>query len=190
MIKIYSLVGLILLFLILTFLLFGENSDERTILVFTEMYDSKAYESFSPNPLFKDGKTLQQPVEGTVIRGLMPEIYAATPEGAILAGEELVNPFSETTSDILERGKKEYEIFCSVCHGLSGLGDGSVTKKGYPPPPSILVDKYKTVKDGQLYHTITFGFNNMPAYAAQIAREDRWKIISYIRNLQESFENE
>jgi len=56
MIKIFSLVGLIIIFFILTYFLFGENSAERTILVFTEMYDSKAYESFSPNPLFKDGK--------------------------------------------------------------------------------------------------------------------------------------
>jgi len=82
MIKIFSLVGLIIIFFILTYFLFGENSAERTILVFTEMYDSKAYESFSPNPLFKDGKTLQQPVKGTVIRGLMPETYDVTPEGA------------------------------------------------------------------------------------------------------------
>ncbi len=172
MIKIYSLVGLIIFVFFVTYWLLGENSEERTIQVFTEMHDSKAYESFSPNPIFKDGKTLQQPVKGTVIRGMMPEIYEATPEGAILAGEELVNPFAEPTSLELHRGKKEYEIFCSVCHGLSAVGDGPVTKKGYPPPPSVLTPKYKLMKDGQLYHIITFGFNNMPAYAAQIDRDD------------------
>lgn len=186
----YSLVGLIFIVFILVYLILGENSEERSIEVFTEMHESMAYESFSPNPIFKNGITMQQPVKGTVIRGMMPEIFAATPEGAILAGEELVNPFEAVDSDVLDRGKKEYEIFCSVCHGLSGMGDGIVTKKGYPPPPSILVNKYKEMKDGQFYHIITYGFNNMPAYSAQIGRDDRWKIISYIRNLQESFENE
>lgn len=190
MIKMYSLIGLIFIAFFLAYLVLGENREERSIEVFTEMHESKAYESFSPNPIYKNGMTLQQPVKGTVIRGMMPETFDATPEGAKLAGEELVNPFAEVDSEILERGKKEYEIFCSVCHGLSGMGDGIVTKKGYPPPPSILVEKYKGIKDGQFYHIITYGFNNMPAYAAQITREDRWKIILYIRNLQESFANE
>lgn len=190
MIKIYFLIGLVFIVFISAYFLLGENPDERSIAFFTEMHYSKAYESFSPNPIFKDGKTLQNPVKGTVIRGMMPETYDATPEGAILAGEELVNPFAKSPSKILERGKKEYEIFCSVCHGLSAIGDGPVTKKGYPPPPSILTEKYKGMKDGQLYHIIKYGFNNMPPYAAQIDRKDRWKIISYIRNLQESFENE
>jgi len=38
--------------------------------------------------------------------------------------------------------------------------------------------------DGQMFHTITHGLNLMQSYAAQIAVEDRWAIIAYVRALQ------
>lgn len=190
MIKHYSLLGIAILVIILSYFILGQNEEVRNSDIITDMHESKAYESFSMNSLYDNGITLQTPVEGTVIRGVLPEEFDATPGGALKAGEVLVNPFVDADSEILAGGKKEYDIFCAVCHGLGGVGDGTVTKKGFPPPPTILSDKYKDMKDGKIYHIITFGFNNMPAYSSQIEREDRWKIISYIRNLQESSENE
>ena len=35
-----------------------------------------------------------------------------------------------------------------------------------------------------MFHTITYGKNNMGSYASQLSREQRWKIIKYIRTLQ------
>jgi hypothetical protein len=35
-----------------------------------------------------------------------------------------------------------------------------------------------------MYHLITLGQNNMPSYAAQVMRDDRWKVILFIRSLQ------
>lgn len=40
------------------------------------------------------------------------------------------------------------------------------------------------MKDGQLFHIITYGQGNMPPYAVQVTQDDRWKIIAYIRSLQ------
>jgi mono/diheme cytochrome c family protein len=40
------------------------------------------------------------------------------------------------------------------------------------------------LKDGQIFHIITYGQKNMPALAAQVLREDRWKAALYIRSMQ------
>ena len=37
---------------------------------------------------------------------------------------------------------------------------------------------------GHLFNTITNGIRSMPAYSSQIAVEDRWAIVAYIRALQ------
>ena len=40
------------------------------------------------------------------------------------------------------------------------------------------------MKDGQLFHILTHGQNNMASYASQLSREDRWNVIVYVRSLQ------
>jgi mono/diheme cytochrome c family protein len=40
------------------------------------------------------------------------------------------------------------------------------------------------MRDGQLFHILTFGQNNMPSYASQLSRADRWNAIAYVRLLQ------
>ena len=40
------------------------------------------------------------------------------------------------------------------------------------------------MKAGQMFHVLTFGQNNMPSYASQLSREDRWNAIAYVRTLQ------
>jgi hypothetical protein len=33
---------------------------------------------------------------------------------------------------------------------------------------------------------ITYGLRNMPSHAAQLTREDRWKVILHVRSLQKA----
>ena len=40
------------------------------------------------------------------------------------------------------------------------------------------------MKDGQLFHILTYGQNNMPSYASQLSRDDRWNAIIHVRSLQ------
>ncbi len=47
------------------------------------MVRSVPFNSFSENPNFPDGKTLRQPVKGTIPRGFTPIYYNATPEDAL-----------------------------------------------------------------------------------------------------------
>jgi len=151
-----------------------------------EMVRSAAYESFSTNPNFADGKTLQLPPENTVARGSRPARYTATEAEAVRAGRELANPVKAEDAQALNRGAVRFQIFCVPCHGASGRGDGAVVLKGYPAPPPLDGGKTVALPDGRMFHIITFGQKNMPGYASQISEEDRWKIIAYVRSLQQS----
>ena len=149
-----------------------------------EMVRSVTYDSFAPNPNFPDGKTLQQPVPGTIPRGFLPLHYEATPQDAERAGEELLNPYSMQDTEALQRGELVYENFCLPCHGTEGRGNGPVILRGYPAPPPLISNRAIGMKDGQIFHIITYGQRNMSPHATQISREDRWKVILHIRTLQ------
>ena len=43
------------------------------------------------------------------------------------------------------------------------------------------------MKDGRIYHIITNGQGNMPSFATQVTRNDRWRVIAYIRSVQARF---
>jgi mono/diheme cytochrome c family protein len=146
------------------------------------MQYSPAYGSQSPNPVLPNGMTQQTPPPGTVPRGFQPFHYGSGPEEAERAGRELANPF-EPADEPLARGQQVYSSYCAVCHGATGAGDGPLIPK-YPNPPSFNTDKSKALADGNMFHVVTMGRTNMPSHAAQVAADDRWKVILYIRRLQ------
>jgi mono/diheme cytochrome c family protein len=152
---------------------------------FPDMFYSTAYESFTKNPNFSDGMTMRVPPEGTVPRDFTPFEYTLDPESRIKAGKELVNPVPET-ADALAAGKKVYTTFCIGCHGAGGEGDGQLyTSKLYTlKPRSLASGNSLNLKDGEIYHSITLGFGSMGAHGSQINASDRWKLVLYIRSLQ------
>jgi mono/diheme cytochrome c family protein len=149
-----------------------------------QMAHSPRYNAFAPNPNFADGSTLQRPELETIVRGSMPLHYAATPQDALRAGEELKSPLDSGNVRARERGAFVFSNFCAVCHGAGGTGNGPVAQRGYPPPPSLLVESALKMKDGHIFHVLTYGQNNMPSYASQLSREDRWNAILYVRAMQ------
>ncbi|MEX0986601.1 MAG: cytochrome c [Bacteroidales bacterium] len=147
-----------------------------------EMDLSRAYEAYSENPVHKDGKTMQAPVEGTVPRGKIPYPYEKDDEDLLLAGKTIFNPL-EYTSENIERGEVLYNRFCINCHGINGDGQGNLFTSGvYKFPPGNLTQEASINRpDGELYHIITVGRGIMGAHGPQIRPEDRWKIIMYVR---------
>ena len=182
--NIYKVVSLFLF----AFILYGcdRNRNNPGWDYFPDMFYSTAYETFTNNPNFKDGTTMRVPVTGTVPRDFTPFNYTIDPESRIRAGIELVNSFSQTV-ETLTRGKKVYTAFCLGCHGIAGRGDGPLFSRGlYPLVPRNLTDnEANKLKDGEIFHSITLGFGSMGAHGSQIRTEDRWKLVLYIRKLQE-----
>lgn len=149
---------------------------------FPDMTDSRAYESFSENPNFGNNSTLRKPVEGTVPRGYIPLPYTKDLADRTKAGKELKNPL-EIDEQTLERGEVLYNRFCLQCHGELGDGKGYLfTSTLYPfPPASLINEKVTKLPDGEIFHTITYGYGVMAEHASIIPPDDRWKIVLYIR---------
>ncbi len=143
------------------------------------------YETFAPNPNFADGKTLRQPVPGTIPRGTEPFAYGPSTEEALRAGEELSNPYALDDAAARARGANVYDNFCRSCHGGAGAGDGPVALRGFPTPPSLAAAEAVAKKDGQLFHIITYGLEDMPPLASLLDPEDRWMAVLYLRSLPE-----
>lgn len=156
---------------------------QRNVDVLPDMVQSVPFDSFAGNANFADGKTLREPVPGTVIRGQMPMHYTAAPADALRAGRELTSPV-QGDKKALDRGAVVYANFCETCHGPGGKGDGRVAQRGFPSPPSLLDRKAVDMADGQMFHVLTYGQGNMPSYAPQLDRADRWAAIEHVRTLQ------
>jgi mono/diheme cytochrome c family protein len=153
-----------------------------------DMYYSEPSDAYTANPVFRDSLTMQAPVKGTIARGHSPE-YPYKPKSAEdqkRAGLELVNPIP-VGDDALAKGKEQFTLFCSNCHGVLGDGKGYLyTSQRFPAQPASLIgDLVKNKPDGELYHVITLGSLSglMGAHGSQIAPENRWKIILYVRQL-------
>jgi len=90
------------------------------------------------------------------------------------------------TKDVLERGRDRYAIYCVVCHDPLGTGKGMIVGRGYTAPPSLHIERLRTVPPGYLFAVITDGYGSMPSYSAQVPMRDRWAIAGYLRALQAS----
>ena len=94
-------------------------------------------------------------------------------------------PMTITKKD-LDRGQERYNIYCSVCHGMTGYGDGIVARRGFnrPSPASYHQDRLRQAPVGHFFDVMTNGWGAMPSYASQVPIEDRWRIAAYVRALQ------
>jgi mono/diheme cytochrome c family protein len=149
---------------------------------FPDMAYSNAYETYSPNSIYKDGKTLQAPAEGAISRDALPFAYGTSTEERERAGRELSNPIESSESNLI-RGRQVYGIFCASCHGESGDGKGYlVNSGGYKYPVRTLIsEEMEQRPDGEIFHAITLGFGVMGPHGFMIRPEDRWKTIVFIR---------
>jgi mono/diheme cytochrome c family protein len=176
------------------------KSTEPRVHIFQDMDVQPRYGPQATSKVFADGRSMRQPVPGTVAQGELFEDdhYAHGFRGAKNAqtGKWEVTYFEgfpanvKVNEDLILRGQERFNIYCSVCHGKAGYGDGpihvrAVELKGpWVAPTSMHVDTVRARQEGHLFNTITNGIRTMPAYGQQIPIDDRWAIVAYIRALQ------
>lgn len=96
--------------------------------------------------------------------------------------DTLRNPYTNDVKAIAE-GKKIYESTCWSCHGIKGKGDGPAAATMSPKPADHTSDKLLNETDGALLYKITKGRGQMPAYEQLFSKQQRWKLVCYIREL-------
>lgn len=147
-----------------------------------KMADQPSYEPLEASDFFPDGQSARPLVVGTVARGELRE-NTALHEGKV--GDQLVASIPIPVDEkLLRRGQERYNIYCSMCHGRTGYGNGMIVQRGYRRPPSFHVARMRNETDGHFFDVITNGFGSMPAYRPMIGAEDRWAIVAYVRALQ------
>jgi Cytochrome C oxidase, cbb3-type, subunit III len=148
-----------------------------------DMHVQPRQNPLSRSDFFTDQRSERPPVEGTVARGQLHEdSYFYTGKAGNNPGDYMPFP---VTKEVLDRGRERYNIYCAPCHSRVGDGNGFIPSRGFArKPPSFHIARLQKAPLGYFYDVITNGFGIMPDYASQIAPEDRWRIVAYIRALQ------
>ncbi|MDP1561916.1 MAG: cytochrome c [Pirellulaceae bacterium] len=148
---------------------------------------------------FLDGRAMRLPVEGTVSRGNDRRddhwqrglVYASSDPNSSYEFAQQFPVGLTIDGEFLKRGQQRYEIYCSVCHGVDGLGNGPVNRRAvelkeakWVPATNLMTQEIRDRRDGQLVQAIRDGVRNMPAYRNQIDARDRWAIVAWVRQLQ------
>ncbi|MBX2846616.1 MAG: cytochrome c [Saprospiraceae bacterium] len=153
-----------------------------------DMAHSKAYETYTKvkdNTAFEDGYTALEPAKGSIARGQKVYHGDDTPEGYTLATASDENPLA-LTDEALARGKEVYSIYCTPCHGPKGDGEGTAvlgSNYNLAAPPINFTAPTGEWTSGRIFHVINYGKGNMGAYASQIAYDDRWRLVHYVKSL-------
>ena len=158
----------------------GKN--RTNIELITNMMDQPSIKSQDWVPEEGDKLQMRTPPAHTIARGYPPYPFATDIAGA----EKQPNPIAGDQSEkTLAAGKKNYGIYCLMCHGDAGAGDGKVAAKMAVKPRNLITADAKAYTDGRIYHAITAGRGVMGAYASQIPDpKARWQIVNYVRTLQ------
>lgn len=129
------------------------------------MSKQQRYQTYGSNPLFADGSAMRVPPAGTVAR------------------ESAWSKTQRPDSVDLARGERQYVVFCAVCHGVRGDGDGTVGRN-LDRPVSLSLVGAASLADSTHFSIISNGTERMPAFAALISANDRWHIVEYIAQLR------
>ena len=132
------------------------------------------------HPDMKDKMSAMLPVKGTIPRGFTPYPYENTPEGYELAGANLKNPLVYN-EQVVKEGEVLFGMFCVHCHGTTGQGDGILVQREKFPPLPVKFAPGLAIPEGKMFHSITYGRNLMGAHASQLTKEERWKLVLFIR---------
>lgn len=184
----------------------GQHFTKPPVQVFPDMDNQDKQKAQSPSTFFADRQGARLPVAETQPRGFneegasfiggIPEYEFGGQTGYYFSGHvgdyfgtgmpEELELTADSAAALIRRGEERYGIYCAVCHGASGDGQGVTGKYGVPAIANFHLDLFKPASypDGRLFETITKGKGMMSGYGANIPVRDRWAIIAYVRTLQ------
>ena len=158
------------------------NPSKPNYQYFPNMYESVGYKTYAESKAFNNGIEAQLPVEGSVARGWTPYGFPNTNAGYEAAKASLISPLDQTDAHRAE-GKELYGVYCAVCHGSKGDGQGILmTREKFLGIPSYAD---RDINQGSIYHVLMYGKNAMGSHAGQVNATERWQIaqhVMYLRN--------
>jgi len=173
----------------------GSHSSRPPMELFPDMNYQDKVKDQVPSSFFNDGMASRTPVDGTVAMEMpAQDDYWSTGKWdsthwgdgiPVHASRDGARPLLIDAAN-MARGRERYTISCAVCHGATGAGNGITSKYGLNGAANYHTDRLRAMTDGEIFNTIGNGKGQMLGYAYNIAIDDRWRIIMYIRALQRS----
>lgn len=188
----------------------GSKSELSPIEIFQDMDHQAKVKYQAKSDFFADGLGGRRPVKNTVPMGFeipgkpssSPDYkpatfgftngldYYSTGKVGDYYGDGMPKEITVNKA-FLERGELKYNINCAICHGTSGNGKGITSKYGimtafnFHQAGSTDTNNAAAYRaDGAIFDVITHGKGLMGSYGGNIAVQDRWAIVAYIRAMQ------
>jgi mono/diheme cytochrome c family protein len=172
----------------------GSLTERPPLEIFSDMDHQPKYKPQAQSAFFADGRADRPTPAGAVPYGRT----ALAQDGKYLAAEDHLYRGKTVGGDfargfpsevavnaaLLERGELKYTIYCAVCHGGTGDGNGITKQYGMGATPTFHDDRLRQMAEGEIFNTITHGKGNMLSYADKVEPADRWAVIAYVRALQ------
>ncbi len=149
------------------------------------MYEAVGYETYDEVYFLPKGTEALVPPENTIPRGWLPYGYENTPEGKELARVQMSPLDSLQRDENLATGKELYDIYCAICHGAKGKGQGNLVKREKILGVPSYDDAARNITVGTTFHTVQYGLNSMGSYASQMSTTEMWQVSEYVMKLKE-----
>lgn len=181
--KYFKIVALVA---ILVSLISCKNDLKPNYQYMPNMYQSVGYETYSESDAFNSPKGLkgveaQLPAAGSVKRGFVPYDLPNTTEGYNASKLVTNSPLDSTSVDI-KKAEELYNVYCAICHGTAGDGQGKLVKQEkFLGVPSY---KERQITKGSIFHVVTYGLNSMGSHANQLDQNERWIVAEYVLKLK------
>lgn len=162
------------------------NKREPGLTFMPDMAYSRAYEAYAPNNLSKENiNYIPFPVAGTIRRGdLFPYPLPDDTNGYKLSAQ-IKDPLPPLDSGEMKEAGRLFNINCAICHGEKMDAQGPLATGGkVPAVANLTTSTYLKMPVGTMFHSITYGKNNMGSYASQLTRKQRWMVIQYVKQHQ------
>ncbi|MEP6582675.1 MAG: cytochrome c [Ginsengibacter sp.] len=162
----------------------GKREPGKTYM--PDMAYSRAYEAYAPNNLKEEGiNYVPYPVEGTIRRGdLFPYTLPNDSNGYKMSAQ-VQDPLPRLDTVQMLEAQRLFNINCAICHGAKIDAQGPLATGGKVPAiANLTLPQYVEMPEGTMFHSVTYGKNNMGSYASQLTRKQRWMVIQYVKSVQ------
>jgi hypothetical protein len=151
-----------------------------------DMTYSRAFEAYAPNNLKEENiNYIPYPVEGTIRRGDLFPYPLPNDSNGYKMSAQIKDPLPPLDTIQMAEAQRLFNINCAICHGPKLDAQGPLSTGGkIPAVANLTLKQYVDMPVGTMFHTVTYGKNNMGSYASQLTRQQRWMVIQYVKSKQ------
>jgi mono/diheme cytochrome c family protein len=178
-------IKIVMILVVIGFVSACADSNSPNYQYMPNMYEPVGYETYQQVDFLPNGSEAMTPPENTIHRGWMPYEFANDLEGKEMAKLQS-SPLDTLQMEAnLANGKALYDIYCAICHGNQGNGQGNLVNREKILGVPSYADAVRNITVGGTYYTIYYGLNSMGSYAGQLDYEERWQVSEYVMKLKQ-----